>query len=127
MLSVSREDGLSATNDPVLAALERVIGDLEKNLEAAQIAKERAHQIATMRAEGAAYRQITDEAGRPLVVQLITDNLERLQSSGARLRYEQARALYDEGMTMSEIAALFGVSRQRISAILAVRRRARRS
>ena len=39
------------------------------------------------------------------------------QADEARASAE-ARALHDEGLTMAEIAALFGVSRQRVSALL---------
>lgn len=117
---------MSATGaDPVLAALTAVVADLEANLEATVIAIERAKEIAELRRQGQAYREITDATGRPLVIRLITENLARLQSSGAALRFEQAKALHDEGLTMEEIGGLFGVSRQRVSAILSSGRRTR--
>jgi hypothetical protein len=55
---------------------------------------------------------------RPLVVELITANIEALQTIGSKVRQAEARALRAEGLTMEAIAALFGVSRQRISALL---------
>jgi transposase len=41
-----------------------------------------------------------------------------LHAYGNRVRRTEARALHGEGMTMDEIAKLFGVTRQRISALL---------
>jgi DNA-binding transcriptional regulator LsrR (DeoR family) len=55
---------------------------------------------------------------RPLLVQLLTQTTELLQTYGNRVRTTEARALYSEGMTMDEIAQLFGVSRQRVSTLL---------
>lgn len=43
---------------------------------------------------------------------------ERLAAAAARLRRTQARALRDDGLTTDRIAELFGVSRQRVSALL---------
>lgn len=105
-------------NDPVLDALERLVSDLRENIDSNTAAIARARTIADMRSRGLPYRQIADETGRPLVVELITENLERLRMSGAELRRAQAEALHDEGLTMGEIAELFGVTRQRVSAIL---------
>jgi hypothetical protein len=55
---------------------------------------------------------------RPLLVELITANIEAMQTMGSKVRQAEARALRAEGLTMEEIAGLFGVSRQRISALL---------
>ena len=46
------------------------------------------------------------------------DNLVALVDAGSRLRRAEARALHVEGMTMEQIADLFGVTRQRVSALL---------
>ena len=54
----------------------------------------------------------------PLLVQLLTRTTNLLHSYGNRVRRTEAKALHDEGMTMDEIASLFGVSRQRVSALL---------
>lgn len=107
-----------AESDPVLEALQLVTADLEKNIEASRIAIERADEIRNLRSRGLGYAQILDELGRPLVVELITENLDRLRDSGATLRQSQASALHAEGLTMERIADLFGVSRQRISTLL---------
>lgn len=104
--------------DPVVTALEDLAAALEENITASRAAIIRIEEIRALRAAGRPYRQIADEQGRPLVVETITENLERLRRCGAALRRAQAQALHDEGLTMSQIAALFGVTRQRVSAIL---------
>lgn len=48
----------------------------------------------------------------------ISDALRELASHGQRFRRAEARALYAEGLTMAELAAVFGVSRQRVSMLL---------
>lgn len=104
--------------DEVLAALDSLVAALGRNVEASEQAIEQARTISQLRSRGLPYRDIIDEAGSPLVVQLVTENLERLRVYGAQLRQTQAAALHEEGMTMEEIAAVFGVTRQRISALL---------
>ncbi len=62
----------------------------------------------------------------PPIVELLSANLAMLKDAGATLRGVQAEALRAEGLTMAEIADLFGVTRQRVSSLLrASRRRAR--
>ncbi len=109
---------MGRTTDPVLTALEGIVAALESNIEVSRAAIERARLIAELRFQGLAYREIADETGRPLVVEMISENLNRLRTSGAALRRAQAAALHDEGLTMEQIADLFGVTRQRISTIL---------
>jgi predicted transcriptional regulator len=55
---------------------------------------------------------------RPLVVELLTHTLNDLSDAGSNFRRIEARELYSEGLTMAKIAELFGVSRQRIAALL---------
>jgi transcriptional regulator with XRE-family HTH domain len=104
--------------DPVITALDDLVAALSQNAEAIETAFERARTIKDLRAKGLAYGAIADETGAPLVVQLVTENLERLRVHGAQLRKAHAAALHDEGLTMDQIAELFGVTRQRISALL---------
>ncbi len=102
----------------MLRALGDLVEALNQNVEASQLAIKRAKTIEKLRAQGLAYRDIADETGAPLVVQLVTENLDRLRVHGAQLRQAQAAALHEEGLTMDQIAGLFGVTRQRISALL---------
>ena len=49
---------------------------------------------------------------------MLSLNMAALETAGAEFRAAQARSLHDEGMTMDTIGELFGVTRQRISALL---------
>lgn len=104
--------------DEVLTALDSLITDLQTNVAVSEVAIESARTIQALRRQGLTYSDILGETGRPLVVELISQNMERLQTSGAALRQAQAAVLHQEGLTMEQIADLFGVTRQRISTLL---------
>lgn len=110
--------------DPALAALTALVTVLEEESAALSAAVERARMLQQMRAEGLPYREIVPQEAPPLIVETISQSLQRLSDAGGRWRREEARALHDEGLSMERIAALFGVSRQRVSALLAQAQRA---
>ena len=105
-------------DDPVVVALEAVKQAVERNMEVAQIVLDRADAIMALHADGKAWSDIVKEEDRPLIVELLTANLNRLMSAGGQLRRAKAKALHDDGMTMEQIAHFFGVTRQRVSALL---------
>ena len=104
--------------DEVLEALERLVEAVHATTKANEDILRRAGQIRAQRAEGRSWAQIVDDADAPLVVELVRNNLDALFDAGGRLRRAEAKALHDEGRTMEEIARTFGVSRQRVSALL---------
>ena len=48
----------------------------------------------------------------------ISEAIKALSRDGNKFRRLEARALYEEGLTMAQLAAVFGVSRQRVSILL---------
>ena len=78
----------------------------------------RARHIRARRLEGLPYRQIVADEDAPLIAALLTENIQRLEAAGTRFRQAEAHALHEEGMTMEEIGRLFGLTRQRISALI---------
>jgi|SRR3954451_10497200 len=107
-----------ADGDP----FDRALGDLEQTLKAngqrmTQI-KRRIGEIRRQRSAGRSYREIVEATQGDLSVRLITEATQALDEVGARVRRAEAVALYREGMTMEEIAQKFGVTRQRVSALL---------
>jgi DNA-directed RNA polymerase specialized sigma24 family protein len=98
-----------------LTALEEVIAQNDKR--AGQIRKRMA-RIRRARAQGLAYSDAVSTEDGPLIVQLVTESSAALDTCGASVRRTEAQALHDEGMTMEEIAEHFGVTRQRVSALL---------
>lgn len=101
--------------DNALQDLERALAANARRM--AQI-KRRIAEIRRQRSAGRSYREIVEATKGDLSVQLITEATQALDEFGARVRRTEALALYSEGMTMEEIAKKFGVTRQRVSALL---------
>lgn len=98
-----------------LRALEEVIAENDRR---ATLIRKRMSRIRKARARGVPYSDTVSTEDGPLIVQLLTESSTALDNSGANVRRAEAQALYDEGMTMDQIAERFGVTRQRISALL---------
>lgn len=98
-----------------LTALEEVLAD---NGRRASLIKKRIAQLRRLRARGVPYAELVGGEDGPLVVQLLTESSMALDSYGANVRRAEAKALYAEGLTMDQIAKSFGVTRQRVSALL---------
>ena len=109
-------------SDEVLDALDELVAAVRVTTQVNEDILRRAEQIQAQRAEGRTWREVVTGADAPLVVELVRRNLDALFDAGGRLRRAEAKALHDEGMTMEEIAKTFGVSRQRVSALLKERR-----
>ena len=105
-------------SDLVVLALAALEVEIRRAAEVGERITERAEYIRRMRADGKAYREIVPTEERPLIVEMLSTNLERLAEVGSKLRRAEAQALYDEGMTMAQIANLFGVTRQRIAVLV---------
>jgi hypothetical protein len=78
----------------------------------------RAAYIRACHLQGRPYRDIVSSGDSPLIAGLLTENIGRLETASTRFRQAEAAALHREGMTMEEIGRLFGLTRQRISALL---------
>jgi Sigma-70, region 4 len=98
-----------------LTALEKVLADNGRR--ASQI-KKRIAQLRRLRARDVSYTELVTSEDGPLIVHLLTQSSAALDISGANVRRAEAEALYAEGLTMEQIAESFGVTRQRVSALL---------
>ena len=98
-----------------LTALEEVITENDRR---ATLIKKRMTRIRKARARGLQYSDTVSDEDGPLIVQLLTESSTALYTCGANVRRAEAQALHDEGMTMDQIAERFGVTRQRVSALL---------
>jgi hypothetical protein len=99
-----------------LAELERAA---EANIARAEVIRERIHTLIDGLDEGTPLPELVAGEPRPLIVELVTDNIRNLQKTGVELRRAEAVALRAHGLTISRIAELFGVTRQRVWSILA--------
>lgn len=99
-------------------ALEEIDNATRENVARSQEIQARVEWLMSSLAAGADIIEIAENEPKPKIVEMITTNIETLQSIGSQLRQAEARALRAEGATMEWIADLFGVTRQRISALL---------
>ena len=103
--------------DRVDASLAFLTETLEQIRLLADQASAQAQRTRARRSEGQSILQAVAAEDRSLV-EVVSRMTEHLVMAGSKLRRAQARALHEEGATMEQIAQLFGVTRQRVSALL---------
>jgi hypothetical protein len=108
----------SSEVDAFMEALDDLDRALDESVEMTRRMKARITELRNSQAEGRTLREFVPQEETPLLVQLLTESTNLLHAYGNRVRRTEARALHQEGMTMDQIASLFGVTRQRVSALL---------
>ncbi|RBY91474.1 hypothetical protein DQ244_09065 [Blastococcus sp. TBT05-19] len=106
------------SDDAATRALVELIEQVDRSLAELQRARERAVALLADRRAGRPWLELVTEESRPLVVESISSVLSSLATAGHTWRREEAAALQREEVSINRIAALFGVTRQRISALL---------
>lgn len=106
---------VNGSADRALQALITTLDDCVSELERS---RDRARALLDQRRSGTSWQDIVSAEERPLVVESISTVLGSLASTGSIWRREQAAALQGENVSINRIAAMFGVTRQRISALL---------
>lgn len=104
--------------DPASRALADLVTVIDDCLERLQAARVRAEHLMAERRAGTTWLDIVTAESRPLVVETVSTVMSALAQAGSAFRREQAHALQAERVSINRIAALFGVTRQRISALL---------
>jgi hypothetical protein len=104
--------------DDVIEALEDVEDAAQSTAAASGQLLNRVRDSSRQRRSGESWRAIITSEPAPRLVERISALMARWGAAGSRLRRAQAAALREEGMTADQIAQLFGVSRQRVSALL---------
>ena len=100
------------------AALQDLVAELDRCIDELTLARGRAEELLAERRSGHSWSEIVSGERRPLVVERISTVLASLARVGSAWRREQALALQGENVSINRIAAMFGVTRQRISALL---------
>ena len=109
---------MKPASDPAAEALLSLVAVLRASAaDFAQLA-DRAEDLHARRAQGAPWSELAAAESRPLIVSVMTRLMDRLAEAGAAFRREEALALAREGLTHERIAVLFGVTRQRVGALL---------
>ena len=99
-------------------ALESLVTELDRCVAELTQARARAETLLRERRSGRPWLELVTGEVRPLIVERISTVLASLSAAGHRWRREQALALQAEQVSINRIAALFGVTRQRISALV---------
>jgi len=115
---MAAEASQAPPDDAAQRALTHLVAELDRCIEELEQARARADVLLRHRQAGGAWLEIVTGESRPLIVERISTVLSRLASAGHVWRREQAAALQGEQVSINRIAALFGVTRQRISALL---------
>jgi len=115
-LGMARRRGVE--RDQVLEAFDQLVKALTEGVEHMEGAIDLATEMRERRLEGAGFEEVESGIDDPGIHELITTTLLTVQSRSRRLRQAWARTLRSEGRTLQEIADLFGVSHQRVSALL---------
>lgn len=112
------DDERPNADDPAVGALTALLGELDTCIASLEHARQRAERLLEHRRADRTWLEVVTVESRPLVVESISSVMASLATVGHAWRREQARALHDEDVSINRIAALFGVTRQRISALL---------
>ncbi|MCZ2859229.1 hypothetical protein [Blastococcus sp. VKM Ac-2987] len=107
-----------SSDDLAVESLERLVERIDTSIEELERARARAERLLAERRSGRPWLELVTAEDRPLVVESISTVLGTLATAGHTWRREQAAALHREDVSINRIAALFGVTRQRISALL---------
>ena len=108
----------AAPDDAAQRALTDLVAELDRCIDELDQARTRAEVLLRERRSGRQWLEIVTGESRPLIVERISTVLSALATAGHTWRREQAAALQAEQVSINRIAALFGVTRQRISALL---------
>ncbi|TFV67189.1 UNVERIFIED_ORG: hypothetical protein E4P37_03235 [Bacillus sp. AZ43] len=106
------------SSDVAERALADLVTELDRCVDELMQARARAESLLRQRRSRRPWLEIVTTESRPLIVERISTVLASLAAAGHTWRREQAAALQAEGISINRIAALFGVTRQRISALL---------
>ena len=104
--------------DRAAAALAALVDELDRCIDELTQARARSENLLRHRRSGRPWLEVVTAEARPLVVERISTVLSALAGAGSSWRRAQARALQAEQVSINRIAAMFGVTRQRISALL---------
>lgn len=105
-------------HDRAVDALTELIRGIDSSVDELGRARARAERLLTQRGAGRSWLEIVTAESRPLIVEQVSSVMATLAAAGSAWRREQAAALHAENVSINRIAALFGVTRQRISALL---------
>jgi hypothetical protein len=116
-MTVHEEIGQSGGNDPLLRAIDDASDAIEDNLTEERMLLGELDRLRQDRIAGKPLREALGE-GRPRALGLANSVMVRTASISARLQRSFSSTLNREGDSVTAIARRFGVTHQRISALI---------
>ena len=113
--------GGNASDDSVLAAISNLADTLRRFAGHAESLARECDEAAGLRRAGSSYQEIADRGG-PFIGEAEGPLRELLDAVGEYRRC-QARALYDDGLTMARLGRMLGITRQRVAVLLDEKKR----
>jgi hypothetical protein len=118
----TRYDTENVEQDPTLDALTSLSEAAASSAKDLNVLDEELAAMRRHRRQGWSWRRIVASNGEASTVSAAASIAANLARAAGRFRRGLARALHNEGMQINEIATLFAVSRQRVSALTRARR-----
>lgn len=108
----------SANDQPMAGALDQVAEAADETALDQQRLARRARSMSRQRRLGWSWSKILERERQPGLLVLMDRSVRRLQDVSGRFRPALGQALADAGLSTRQIAKMFGVTQQRISAML---------
>ncbi len=118
MTGAHPKEGQRHASTRLLKALDAMAAAATENAERSLAMARRTSELRAGLDDGKTLTDLLESTEAPLIVELLSTNMATLETAGTELRVAQAQMLREEGLTLAQIADLFGVTRQRISALL---------
>ncbi|MGH9086789.1 MAG: hypothetical protein ACRDYZ_01530 [Acidimicrobiales bacterium] len=120
-MAVEVENAGAEGEDPAAGALDGIAATAEEVADEQRSVAGAARSLARERRLGASWTELVDDRASTMLVPLLRHSASLLLGSARALQGALARALASEGLTTRAIGARFGVSHQRISALMSRR------
>lgn len=117
-MSDSQSTQPSDDNDPVVRAANDLARALRASVIEAMDALERLDAFRADRAAGVGYDDLVVAPVDRTVVAMLSHSQVQLATAGSVFRRAVARMMQEQGVSQADIARSFGVSRQRVAALL---------
>ena len=109
---------MSAESTRTAAAFDALVRTLAAARDEMNALAERAAETRKRIAEGVVLSEFVAREPRPLIITRMTELLDAMSDAAAEVRRAEAHQLRAEGLSHERIANLFGVTRQRVAALL---------
>ena len=116
--AATTNEPVSTDVEPLAEAFSGLVLAMRELIDDAESAIRRATGLRAQLISGRSVRSALEKFEGPLLTEVVTTMVHKLEEAGSRLRRHEAHALHAEGLSMEAIGRLFGVSRQRVSALL---------